>query len=187
MNKQLVVLAGGALLLGACSAPTATDSPSGSPTAAAHELVAVDEVATASASPAPAAVEVEITLEEAGQQYLDIVRPVNEAILAKKDAWDAAVDASDWETLTEISATWEDANRAFVDAMLTAEWPDDLQPYVDTIVTDTADDIAFYAGVAKATTVDEFQTAWLYPVDFSNAAAQDLRIRLGLGNVGEDE
>ena len=77
--------------------------------------------------------------------------------------------------------------REFADKLVESEWPEEIEPFVDDVVAEVAETIAYYVGRAEAETEDEFLTARNEGGSGANAASQALRIRLGLGNVGADQ
>jgi hypothetical protein len=127
-----------------------------------------------------------MTLEEAGQQYVEIVQPVNDVMSGNADAWVAAYDANDWQTLSDLAAANLVADRTFTDALLAATWPESIAPYVDALVSSTTPEMVWYSALANATDQDAFWNAFGTGEEFDRAAAQELRIRLGLANVGDE-
>jgi hypothetical protein len=128
-----------AVLISACSTSVGDTQP---PVSATTALSTVAAVATpvVSAAPSPVA---EMTLEEAGQQYLDIIQPVNDAISGNAEAWDAAFNADDWQTLSDLAAANLAAERTFTDALLAATWPKSIAPYVDALVSSSTSDMVW--------------------------------------------
>ncbi len=127
-----------------------------------------------------------MTLEEAGQQYVEIVHPVNDVMSGNAAAWDAAYNANDWQTLSDLAAANLVAERTFTDALLAATWPESIAPYVDALVSSSTPEMVWYSGLANATDQDAFWNAFGSGEEFDRAAAQELRIRLGLANVGDE-
>ena len=170
------------LLITACSTSAGdTQTPiSATPAPSTVASVATPDV---SATPSP---EPEMTIDEAGQQYLDIIQPVNDVITGNAEAWEAAYNSNDWQTLSDLATANLAADRAFTDAMLAATWPEAIGPYVDAVVSSTAPEMVWYSGLANATDEDAFWSAFGAGGEFDRTAAQDLRVRLGLANVGEE-
>lgn len=178
MNARLATAAvAAAILLVGCSTSNVETTPTAeqTPSPVAH--------ATPDSSPAPTPEVAEPTKEEAAQQYLDLVQPVNDVIGGNQDAWNKAFDANDWQQMSALAAASLDAERAFADGLIDASWPEDVAPLVDKMVSQTATEMAWYAGLANATTETDFWNAFGAGGDFDRSSAQELRIRLGLDNV----
>lgn len=124
-----------------------------------------------------------MTQEEAGQQYLDLVQPINDMIDATSDPWNIAFNASDWQKMSALASESIEAERAFLDSIIAASWPDDIQPLIDKMISQEAADMAWYSGLSNATSEDEFWSAYGSGGSFDRSAAQEIRMRLGLDNI----
>lgn len=104
-----------------------------------------------------------------GQQFLEIVDPVNCAILAVNDAWAQVLDEdgqyfeTDWPIIEAVlldayigfAETYERASTALVTAM----WPEELQVIVDDVAGAWAEQARVGREVAAATSFAEFEAA----------------------------
>ncbi len=120
-----------------------------------------------------------MSIEDAGQQYLDLVSPLNEFL-------DAAPPSETWQEAAAPDAPHVALMREFGDLLVAAEWPEDIQPYVDAVVTDKDRDIAYYLARAEAKTEEEFLLAQESGEDV-NAASEEFSMRLGLPSAGSGE
>ena len=135
----------------------------------------VASAAAESSVPAPEPTLEEISIEQAGQQYLDLVRPLN-------DFLDAAPPSETWQEAAALDGQQVALMQDFVDQLVAATWPTGIQPYVDAVVADKTGDIAYYGARAQAKTEDEYNVAAASGEDV-NDASQALRAHLGLAST----
>lgn len=161
----------GVLVLSACSSDDSAaqeTAPSTSSAAAAGPA----ETVTPTPTPTP------ISKEQAGAAYLEMVAPAN-ALTAQ---WNDAVNASDWATVRTLAQTYADTDRAFADALMSAQWPPEAQSAVDGLVAELAGEIAAFAQIA-GTSADDETIGALNTFPARGSSAQQLRMTLGLDNV----
>jgi len=175
-NQVAIVSIAAVILLGGCTSSIAEATP---PTELTASTVAE---ATSAPSPTPSAV-AEMTKQEAAQQYLDLVRPVNDLLDETSKPWDDAFDANDWQQMSALAARDLEAERAFSDSVVAASWPADLVPLIDEMISQGATDIAWYSGLVNASSEDEFWTAYGTGGSFDRSAAEEIRLRLGLESL----
>jgi hypothetical protein len=159
------------LALTACSSdePAPEADP---PAASTHATAAPTPAPTPTPSPTP------ISKEQAGAAYLALVAPVNALVTP----WNDAIAASDWASLRAQAQPYADANRAFADGLMAAEWPPEAQGAVDGLVAELAADISAFVQVA-GTTADADTIATINAFPARGSSAQQLRMILGLENV----
>jgi len=135
--------------------------------------------ASATTEPTPeASTPVEISIEDAGARYLELVAPSNELA----PAWNSAWEANDWQSLKAQAGPFAEALRTFADGLRAAEWPAEAQSTVDALVGELATEIVYFLQVAAAEGDDEIAAA-VSQMPESTGAAQTLRIMLGLENA----
>lgn len=168
-----------ALTLTACGAQTdketaAAPSPEPSVVAETPESAPTVEVTP---TPEPEPTSTVLTREEAGQRYLQLVEPWNAGV----PEWTAALDAEDVPRLRELAAANADKLRTFVDGLIETEWPENVQPAVDRLITENAADISAWAAAGASRTDEEF---WQALNTLGTAgSAQEVRALLGIDAV----
>ncbi|MBO0900860.1 hypothetical protein J1G43_12890 [Cellulomonas sp. zg-ZUI22] len=161
-----------ALALTACAggdgaAPAATDASSSS-------VEGLTQAPTPTPSPTPTV----MSKEQAGAKYLELVAPSN-ALVAP---FNAALEADDVATVRTLCAQSATAYRGFADGLIAAQWPAEVQPAVDRLVTDLAGEISAFATAGASETDDQLWAA-LNARPAPSGAGQEIRMLLGLGNV----
>ena len=158
------------MLLAGCSGG---EAPTGAP---ASQSPSATQVEAAPAEPEPTPTE--ISLEDAGAQYLALVEPFNVAAAA----WEEPYRANDWPAVRTAAAGLAETGRAFADGLVASEWPSSAQPTVDALVGELAGEVPVYLSIAASTTDQELiDLTYTFPERQSNA--QKLRILLGLPDV----
>jgi len=161
-----------ALITAGCGGGSA-DEPAATATAPQ-----VSETAAApSETAAPTPTSVPITVEEASASYLALAEHAN----AVGDVFNAAVDSDDMAQMRTAATANADALRTFVDGLVASEWPPEVQPAIDKLVSETAAEIPLWASVGASATDDDFW--WTLNQIPATNSAQEVRVLLGLENV----
>jgi len=125
-----------------------------------------------------------MSLEEAGEQYLQIVAASNKAVTAlnkevQRLPESGVVSKSAFKRLHPLSKRYADALRAFSLALLSNDWPKKVQPTVDKLAAQITNEQADVRALANAKSpaawIDAFN-AW----NPSGGSAELLRQQLGL-------
>lgn len=165
-TAAVAAVMGAVLLVAGCSGGEAPAGVASTP--------AVEEPAPVESTPTPT----EISIEEAGAQYLALAEPYNAALPAVKESF----GANDLPAARIAAGQLAAAGRAFADGLVGAEWPASAQETVDAVVAEVAAEIPVYLAIAAST--DDQQTIDLtYTLPPQQGSAQKLRILLGLPDV----
>ena len=161
------------LTLGGCAGSSADPSPTSTTAVTASQGVepAAEETGVATPTPTP------ITLEEAGASYLALAEHAN----AVGDVFNAAVDSDDMAQMRTAATANADALRTFVDGLVASEWPPEVQPAIDKLISETAAEVPLWASVGASATDDDFW--WTLNQIPATNSAQEVRVLLGLENV----
>ncbi|KRC37484.1 hypothetical protein [Oerskovia sp. Root22] len=143
------------------------------------EVASTPTDVTAESAPAePEPTPTEISIEEAGAQYLALVEPYNAALPAVV----ASFEANDLPAARIAAGDLAAAGRAFADGLVAAEWPASAQPAVDGVVAELAAELPIYLAIA-ASTEDQKTIDLTYQIPEQQGNGQKLRILLGLPDV----
>jgi hypothetical protein len=132
-------------------------------------------------------VSTEMTNKQAAEKYTQIVAPSNK-ILAQMQAMESSFIGHPRETKVPaeynlVARRYRDAVREFVRQLMTNVWPVGVRSTVVELVDETTPAITIANSLSKAKTLGDVVD--IYSADTgSNAAAQKLRIQLGLGVAG---
>lgn len=169
---RLVLSLGTVLLLAGCADSSTEESPE--PAAPSSPVASESPEPVSEPTPTPT----EVSIEDAGARYLELVEPVNALVTPWNQSW----EASDWQGLKVQAAPYADALRTFADGLRSSEWPPEAQPAVDTLVSELAAEIVVFLQVSVAEGDDAIATA-VSQMPAPSGTAQQLRIILGLDNV----
>ncbi|MFJ3489121.1 hypothetical protein [Leifsonia aquatica] len=161
---QLVLMAAVVLVLAGCSAATDSAGPA-TPSAAKTQ------------SPTPTPTPTQMPVEEAGTYYLSIVCPANAASQANANAYVAQDLASIQTTAGAARDAFQTQVKQFTDPMKI--WPDTVAADIKTLVESDYQSISLFDQVARAQSLDA-ANAVVFPADNAGAAAQRIRVNLGL-------
>jgi hypothetical protein len=118
-----------------------------------------------------------MTKQEAGQYYLDLVKPSNDTLTL----YTKAINSQDIPTATEkagiIAKQYETAIKQINDK----KWPADAQKYADAVVEDLNNQKPIFEKISKASTYEQINQ--ISQSLKSNGAASSLRKVLGLEEV----
>ena len=102
----------------------------------------------ASPTPTPTPTPTAMSIEEAGALYTSIVEPWNAGIRLWQDAY-AANDVAAMRALAAGNGT---LMRSMTDQLVAAEWPEDVRPTVDRLISEWAAESAAWAQAGASTT-----------------------------------
>lgn len=137
--------------------------------------------ASSTTTVAPSPTPTEISREDAAAQYLELVAPYNEANARFKAVADGPWDQS---AFTDAASKLADANQAFVEGLVTSEWPANAQGTVDELAAASAGGTSLMRQMAQVQSVEDVAALVLSaPKPSSDAPAQLLRVKLGLDEV----
>jgi hypothetical protein len=136
----------------------------------------------------PSPTPTEMTLDEAGKQYLQIVAASNAASTALNKEVDrlpdsGAVSKSAFKRLHLLSKKYADASRAFSLALVSNDWPKRVQPTVDKLAAEITQSQVDIRAIANAKTPSAWIDAW-NAADVKSGSAELLRQQLGLPERG---
>jgi len=173
VSATAVVLA----LVGCSSDEQSAESASAPINASTTVAATAAPEATAEVTPEPTPTA--MSIEEAGDYYLEHVAVANAAISAINDAYmSGAPDAE----VRALAAECVEADRAFADALVAADWPETVQSTVDALIGELADGIQAFQNISESTTHEGLVAAWnSFPESPGNG--QKIRILLGIPNA----
>ncbi len=172
------VVVAASLALAGCSSDAAESDPT-----ATQAPPAATQAPAPSPTPSDPATDNDIAndseIEAAAQQYIDFTAPVNAFM-------DQSRDIETWEEDTVIASDYAAHLETFQSELESAEWPESIAPYVDAVVTEVADEIAYVQGMAEAADEDAYWEARNSSEIGERTAAQALRIQLGIESPNTD-
>ncbi len=172
--RLLPLLAVVVFALAGCGGDDTTASPS-----TTSSVTSATPSATTTPTPTPSPVY--WTKDEAGQQYLEMVKPINAAVSALGASF--SYDESDWGVIRDKCANIVPASDAFMRALNDGKWDPALRPDVDAVIAHTSGAHSWYVACANATKRADLDV--LGNVTSQDpGAAQRLRVKLGLPSVG---
>lgn len=177
MNRPLTAAClSGVLLLAGCGG--ASDSPSDTATVAASQPTTAEVTPSAEPVPTSTPTPEPISREEAGANYVALADAVN----AQGSLINPLLESGDVAGARVAATDTANALRAFVDGLIANEWPAEVQPAIDKLISETSAEIPIWLSAA-ATTTDEDFWAQIYTLPSAPGSANEVRILLGLDNV----
>lgn len=162
VTRSVAVATGLAIVVGlaACGSDS---QPAATPLAASS--TSSTGATSASTPPTPSPTPTEMTLEEAGAQYLQIVAASNKAVTAlNKEVHrlpeSGIVSKAAFKRLHPLSKRYADAMRSFSLALVANQWPKKVQKTVDKLAAEVATQQSSLRAIANAKTPTEWVAAW---------------------------
>ncbi|MPZ25216.1 MAG: hypothetical protein GEV12_01855 [Micromonosporaceae bacterium] len=126
-----------------------------------------------------------LSREEAAKQYLDIVRPYNEAL----EQFERAINGGeDLATLTGMAGETADALETEIGQLRATGWPERVRAHVEELVTTSEQALEHWQEAARAQTRDDLVEAALAAGEFDGSdAASSIREILDVDAYDEDD
>lgn len=129
-------------------------------------------------TPTPSPTPTQMTVQQAGEYYLQIVAPSNAALDELKKA--AAATPPNLDNIKAKAAAKRDADWQFAKNMQSARWPSEVGTGPQDLANLVISQNGIYSSMSIAQSLDQFESTWdTMPGDGGNIANQ-LRMKLNL-------
>lgn len=183
-SKSLLALALVAAVLTGCGSDTGDDAPVDIPDVQPSASNTTAPPSPAAVLPTPSPSPAVLNKEQAGERYLELVEPANQAsdeLFALLAATDNSATAGNLEQAKEISVRVAEGDRLLAEGLTETEWPEAVAVYVEQLIDEVITQRSISVQMSTSPTAEAFNEGLdELSSQFDPRSVERIRLELGL-------